>query len=71
VIRGVGNSYGHLGSTFRNLIPDTSIVEPQRQILRKIAPQFREMTPPGVTNYCCGGGSGFAIMSLPRESINT
>ncbi|MFC1925367.1 (Fe-S)-binding protein [Chloroflexota bacterium] len=39
------------------------IVEPQRRILRAIAPQFREMTPNGVNNYCCGGGSGFAIMS--------
>ena len=39
------------------------IVEPQRRILRKIAPRFREMTPHGVDNYCCGGGSGFAIMS--------
>ena len=39
------------------------IVEPQREILRKIAPQFREMTPHGVDNYCCGGGSGFAIMN--------
>ena len=38
------------------------IVEPQRRILRKIAPQFREMTPHGVENYCCGGGSGFAII---------
>jgi Fe-S oxidoreductase len=39
------------------------IVEPQRRILRYLAPQFREMTPHGVENYCCGGGSGFAIMS--------
>ena len=38
------------------------IVEPQRRILRKICPQFREMQPHGVENYCCGGGSGFAIM---------
>jgi Fe-S oxidoreductase len=38
------------------------IVEPQRRVLRKIAPRFREMTPHGVDNYCCGGGSGFAIM---------
>jgi Fe-S oxidoreductase len=38
------------------------IVEPQRRILRKICPQFREMEPHGVDNYCCGGGSGFAIM---------
>jgi Fe-S oxidoreductase len=39
------------------------VVEPQRRILRKIAPRFREMTPHGVENYCCGGGSGFAIMN--------
>jgi Fe-S oxidoreductase len=39
------------------------VVEPQREILRKICPQFREMTPHGTDNYCCGGGSGFAIMS--------
>jgi Fe-S oxidoreductase len=39
------------------------IVEAPRRILRKIAPRFREMTPHGVDNYCCGGGSGFAIMS--------
>ena len=39
------------------------VVEPQREILRAIAPAFREMEPHGVDNYCCGGGSGFAIMS--------
>jgi Fe-S oxidoreductase len=39
------------------------VVEPQREILRKIAPRFREMEPHGVNNFCCGGGSGFAIMS--------
>jgi Fe-S oxidoreductase len=38
------------------------VVEPQREIIRKICPQFREMHPHGVDNYCCGGGSGFAIM---------
>ena len=46
-----------------NLVRLMGIVEPQRRILRRIAPQFREMTPHGVDNYCCGGGSGFAIMS--------
>ena len=46
-----------------NLVRLMGIVEPQRQILRAIAPRFREMTPHGVNNYCCGGGSGFAIMS--------
>ncbi len=39
------------------------ISKPQRDILKAIAPQFREMAPHGAENYCCGGGSGFAIMS--------
>jgi Fe-S oxidoreductase len=46
-----------------NMVRSMGIAEPQRQILRKICPQFREMEPHGVNNYCCGGGSGFAIMS--------
>jgi len=45
-----------------NMVRLMGIVEPQRRILRKIAPRFREMTPHGVENYCCGGGSGFAII---------
>lgn len=39
------------------------IIKPQREIMAAICPQFREMTPNGPHNYCCGGGSGFAIMS--------
>ncbi len=46
-----------------NMVRLMGVVEPQREILRQICPQFREMTPHGVDNYCCGGGSGFAIMS--------
>jgi Fe-S oxidoreductase len=46
-----------------NYVRSMGIVEPQRKILRAIAPQFREMAPHGVYNYCCGGGSGFAIMN--------
>ncbi len=46
-----------------NLVRLMGVVNPQREILHKIAPQFREMHPHGVDNYCCGGGSGFAIMS--------
>ena len=46
-----------------NMVRLMGVVEPQREIIRKICPQFREMTPHGVDNYCCGGGSGFAIMS--------
>jgi Fe-S oxidoreductase len=46
-----------------NIVRLMGIVEPQRRILRQICPQFREMEPHGVNNYCCGGGSGFAVMS--------
>ena len=46
-----------------NTVRLAGIVEPQRRILRGICPQFREMEPHGVDNYCCGGGSGFAVMS--------
>jgi Fe-S oxidoreductase len=46
-----------------NMVRLMGVVEPQREVLRKICPRFREMEPHGVDNYCCGGGSGFAIMS--------
>ncbi len=46
-----------------NMVRLMGIVEPQRRIVRKLCPRFREMTPHGVDNYCCGGGSGFAIMN--------
>ncbi|MBD3165711.1 (Fe-S)-binding protein [bacterium] len=46
-----------------NIVRNLGIVQPQRDILNYLAPRFREMTPHGVRNYCCGGGSGFAIMS--------
>jgi Fe-S oxidoreductase len=46
-----------------NLARGLGIVEAPRRVLRAVAPRFREMTPHGVDNYCCGGGSGFAIMS--------
>ncbi len=45
-----------------NITRSMGIIEPQRRVLRKICPEFREMTPHGAHNYCCGGGSGFAIM---------
>ncbi|OGU41176.1 MAG: 4Fe-4S ferredoxin [Ignavibacteria bacterium GWB2_35_12] len=46
-----------------NLTRSMGVIEPQRKVLRYIAPKFREMEPHGVRNYCCGGGSGFAVMS--------
>jgi Fe-S oxidoreductase len=46
-----------------NIVRNLGIVEPQRRILRCLCPQFREMTPYGVDNYCCGGGGGLSVMS--------
>lgn len=48
-----------------NVVRLMGIVKPQREVLNAILPpgRFREMEPHGVKNYCCGGGSGFAIMS--------
>ncbi len=34
------------------------VVEPQREILRRLCPQFREMDPWAEKNFCCGGGGG-------------
>jgi Fe-S oxidoreductase len=47
-----------------NYVRLMGIVEPQREVLRAVVPaeRFHEMEPHGVNNYCCGGGSGFAIM---------
>ena len=45
-----------------NIVLSMGVVMPQRQVLRELCPQFREMTPHGVENYCCGGGGGFAVM---------
>jgi Fe-S oxidoreductase len=48
-----------------NLVRLMGVVMPQREVLKAIVPEhrFREMKQHGVNNYCCGGGSGFAIMS--------
>jgi len=46
-----------------NVVRLMGIVRPQREIIQAVCAQpLREMTPHGVWNYCCGGGSGFAIM---------
>lgn len=47
-----------------NMVRLMGIVQPQREIIKAVLPEgrFREMEPHGVHNYCCGGGSGFAIM---------
>ncbi len=50
-----------------NVVRLMGVNRPQREILHYLCPQFREMTPHGVENYCCGGGSGFALMN--RDNI--
>jgi Fe-S oxidoreductase len=46
-----------------NITRSMGIVKPQREVLKRVAPRFREMEPHGVNNFCCGGGSGFAVNS--------
>lgn len=48
-----------------NMVRLMGIISPQRNILNHIvAPgMFREMPNAGTQNYCCGGGSGFAVMN--------
>ena len=46
-----------------NIVRNLGIVEPQRRILRFICPQFREMEPHGIDNFCCGGGGGLGLIS--------
>lgn len=46
-----------------NLVRWGGVVEPQRDILRQVLSDFREMTPNRENNYCCGGGGGMLSMS--------
>lgn len=48
-----------------NVVRQMGIVKPQRDILKAVMKdsKYYEMKDHGVNNYCCGGGSGFAIMS--------
>jgi Fe-S oxidoreductase len=43
------------------------VVEPQREILRRLCPQFREMNPWAERNYCCGGGGGLVQVKGARD----
>ncbi|MCL4395702.1 MAG: (Fe-S)-binding protein [Chloroflexi bacterium] len=47
-----------------NLARTSGIYEEPRQILREVTTDFREMTPHGLENYCCGGGGG--LVALPE-----
>lgn len=47
-----------------NLARTSGIYNEPRTILKAIAPNFTEMTPHGLENYCCGGGGG--LVALPE-----
>jgi len=43
------------------------IVDEPREILRAACEDYREMTPSGADNWCCGGGGGLSAMDELRE----
>jgi TusE/DsrC/DsvC family sulfur relay protein len=43
------------------------IVEEPRYLIRQAVMDFREMTPNGSENFCCGGGGGALVMPEFRE----
>lgn len=43
------------------------VVGPQREVLRQLCPQFREMDPWAEKNICCGGGAGLARIASAHE----
>ncbi len=47
-----------------NLARTSGIYREPRIILKAVAQNFREMTPNGLENYCCGGGGG--LVALPE-----
>ena len=50
-----------------NFARSCNIVEEPRQILRASCEDFRDMTPSGAENWCCGGGGGLSAMdSAPQ-----
>ena len=46
-----------------NLVRWGGVVEPQREVLRRVASDFVEMVPNREQNFCCGGGGGMLSMS--------
>lgn len=47
-----------------NLARNSGLIEEPRYVLRKIAKDFREMTPNKAEGFCCGGGGG--LVALPE-----
>ncbi len=50
-----------------NFAKSCGIVEAPRVILKAACADFREMTPSGAENWCCGGGGGLSAMNEIRE----
>ena len=50
-----------------NFAKSCDIIEAPRVILRATCEDFREMTPHGAENWCCGGGGGLSAMDDIRE----
>ena len=50
-----------------NFAKSCNIIEAPRVILRASCADYREMTPHGADNWCCGGGGGLSAMSEIRE----
>jgi len=50
-----------------NFAKSCNIIEAPRVILRACCSDFREMTPHGAENWCCGGGGGLSAMNNIKE----
>jgi len=50
-----------------NFARSCGIIEEPRVILRAACKDFREMTPHGAENWCCGGGAGLSAMDSIQE----
>lgn len=50
-----------------NFAKSCGIVEEPRAILRATCQDFRDMTPTGAHNWCCGGGGGLSAMDDIRD----
>ena len=50
-----------------NFARSCGIIEEPRVILRAACQNFREMTPHGAENWCCGGGAGLSAMDTIHE----
>jgi len=50
-----------------NLGRVSGLIEQPRIILRAVCEDFRDMTPSGENNYCCGGGGGLVAITEATE----